>query len=88
MNVESVKDIVGISLITLLKISMPVLVTILLVGVIISLVQALTQIQEPTLSLLPKFISLLCVLFLSMSYIGGAMSLLVENITSLIINIE
>ncbi|MDA0939254.1 MAG: flagellar biosynthetic protein FliQ, partial [Proteobacteria bacterium] len=49
MNVESVKDIVGISLITLLKISMPVLVTILLVGVIISLVQALTQIQEPTL---------------------------------------
>lgn len=49
----------------ILKLSIPLLLVGLALGVIISLIQALTQIQEPTLSFVPKLILvLLCLIFL------------------------
>jgi flagellar biosynthetic protein FliQ len=50
----------------LIKLSAPVLLVALVVGVIISLIQALTQIQENTLSFVPKMLAVfLCILFTS-----------------------
>jgi flagellar biosynthetic protein FliQ len=47
---------------TALKVSAPLLGVSLLVGVIVSSIQAMTQIQETTLSFVPKFLALMAVL--------------------------
>lgn len=46
------------------KLSAPILLTALVVGFVISLLQSITQIQEVTLSFVPKMISIAVVLFL------------------------
>jgi flagellar biosynthetic protein FliQ len=46
----------------LLMVSAPVLLTILVVGLVISVLQAATQINEPTLSFVPKVIATVAVL--------------------------
>jgi len=47
----------------------PFLLTALLVGVLISLVQAVTQIQEQTLTFVPKFLALLVVFVLTLPWV-------------------
>jgi len=51
-----------------LWLSMPMLLTALVVGVLISLFQAVTQIQEMTLTFVPKIIAVFLVLVLSASW--------------------
>jgi flagellar biosynthetic protein FliQ len=81
-------DISRESIYLLLKISLPLLLVALVVGLIISLFQALTQIQEPTLSFVPKVIAILITLLLSLSYIGSNMQKFSEDIMSKIINVD
>jgi flagellar biosynthetic protein FliQ len=50
----NVMHIVAMALVTAVKVAGPVLVTVLSVGLLISIVQSATQIQESTLSFLPK----------------------------------
>lgn len=58
MSQEMVMD-VGIEAIrTVLLISAPVLLLGLLVGLIVSIIQATTQIQEQTLSFIPKLVAI------------------------------
>jgi len=54
-------------------ISSPLLLTALLVGVLISLVQAVTQIQEQTLTFVPKFLAILVVFLLSLPWVMDLM---------------
>jgi flagellar biosynthetic protein FliQ len=55
----------------ILLLTMPMLVVTLLVGVIISIFQAVTQIQESTLTFVPKIIvALMVIVFLSPWMIG------------------
>ncbi len=56
MNVADVLDISRDAIVVLLKIGAPIMLVGLLVGLAVSLVQALTQIQEMTLSFVPKII--------------------------------
>ncbi|CDF58008.1 flagellar biosynthesis protein FliQ [Thermobrachium celere] len=49
---------------TALKIAAPVLIVSMLVGLIISIFQAVTQIQEQTLTFVPKMISIIIVLLI------------------------
>jgi flagellar biosynthetic protein FliQ len=49
-----------------IMLSLPVLLTGLTVGVIISVLQAATQVQEQTLSFIPKIIAMLGALYLFM----------------------
>ena len=51
-----------------LWLSMPMLITALVVGVLISLFQAVTQIQEMTLTFVPKIIAVFLVLVLASSW--------------------
>lgn len=51
---DSIIHLVAMALITAAKISSPVLVTALTVGLLLSIVQSATQIQEQTLTFLPK----------------------------------
>lgn len=48
----------------------PLLVTALLVGVVIGLLQALTSIQEMTLTFVPKIAAMLMVFWLTASFLG------------------
>lgn len=63
MDMAQVLDVTREAIIVLLKLSAPLMVMALAVGLVISLFQALTQIQEMTLAFVPKilviFVSLL-----------------------------
>ncbi|MHB1392446.1 MAG: flagellar biosynthesis protein FliQ [Clostridia bacterium] len=58
MNQGVVIDVAQEAIKVVLMISAPILVLGLLVGLIVSIVQATTQIQEPTLSFIPKIIAI------------------------------
>jgi flagellar biosynthetic protein FliQ len=51
--------------------SSPVIIAVMVVGVVISVLQALTQIQEITLTFVPKIIVAMLMLALSGPYIGA-----------------
>ena len=59
-----IADLVRDLLLTSLMLAGPVLLVSLIVGVAVSLFQALTSVQEQTLSLVPKMLSVLLVVLL------------------------
>jgi len=65
MNTNALMDIGLLAMITAAKLSAPVLITALVVGFAISLFQSITQIQEVTLSFVPKAIAVALVLLVS-----------------------
>jgi flagellar biosynthesis protein FliQ len=54
----------------------------MIVGAVIALLQALTQIQEMTLTFVPKIIVVLGALFLSASFVGGQFNIFTSMIFS------
>ena len=54
-------DMMGITI----KVAMPMLLAALIVGLLISVFQAVTQIQEQTLSFIPKIVALVVVLIVA-----------------------
>lgn len=69
MSEAVVLDIMKNALTTALKIGAPVLVISLAVGLVISILQATTQIQEQTLTFVPKIVAV----FLSLIIFGSFM---------------
>ena len=65
MTMTEVLEIARLTVITMLKIGAPVMLIALIVGIAISLFQALTQMQEMTLTFVPKII----VIFISMIFL-------------------
>jgi flagellar biosynthesis protein FliQ len=61
----------------------PLLLTALVVGVLISLVQAVTQVQEQTLTFVPKFLAILLVLLLTLPW---AMNIMIRYATELFLS--
>jgi flagellar biosynthetic protein FliQ len=61
-------------MILVLTIAGPMLLTSLVVGVAIGLFQALTQVQEMTLTFVPKLLAICVVMLLSLPMIGHALS--------------
>ena len=66
----------------LLEIAAPAMLTALIVGLAIGLLQALTQIQEMTLVFVPKIIAIFMVLLIALPFAGAAMYGLMTNIAS------
>ena len=64
MDETQVIDFTREAIMLTIKISAPVMLVGLFVGVIISLIQALTQIQEMTLTFVPKIIAIFATIFL------------------------
>jgi flagellar biosynthetic protein FliQ len=64
MTVDLVKELGGEVFKTILLVSAPVLLVSMTVGLVISLFQAVTQIQEFTLTFVPKIIAVFVTLFL------------------------
>ena len=69
MTVESVVDIISKALYLIIKVSLPVLLISLCVGLIISIFQTVTSIQEQTLTFVPKIVAV----FLSLILLGDWM---------------
>ena len=68
MTPEAVLTLARESLWVAIAVGAPALLAALAVGVAISLVQALTQIQENTLSFLPKLVAILLVQLLTLPF--------------------
>ena len=58
MNVDQAIDVVRETLTLMLMLSMPILAAALIIGLIVSLLQAVTQVQEQTLSFVPKIVGM------------------------------
>lgn len=64
MNAQTTLSIGREALVLLLSLTLPVILTVLVIGVVIGIFQAITQIQEATLSFAPKLIAAVVVLIL------------------------
>ncbi len=69
MTEESVLDIMQTAIYTLITVSSPILVIALSVGILVSVFQAVTSIQEPTLAFVPKILSVFISLLIFGPYI-------------------
>ncbi len=70
------------SITLLIEISAPAMITALVVGVAIGLIQALTQIQEMTLVFVPKILAIFLVLLLALPFAGAAMATYMEDVAA------
>ncbi|MBL8875309.1 MAG: flagellar biosynthetic protein FliQ [Phycisphaerae bacterium] len=71
---ESMLEMVRQSLVITLKIAAPVLMAGIVIGLIISLIQAVTSIQDQTLSLVPKIVVMVIVAALLLPWILGRLA--------------
>ncbi len=80
MNPADAVDFARSSILVLLEVITPAMLTALVVGLGIGLLQALTQIQEMTLAFVPKIIAIFVVLLISLPFAGSAMNGLMTEI--------
>ena len=88
MNDQQLYDFARESLYLLLSLSAPLLIVGLVVGVAISLLQALTQIQEATLTFVPKIIVIFGLLLLLLPSMSEQLSLYMSGVADKIINVR
>jgi flagellar biosynthetic protein FliQ len=74
MTGPAIIDVARDGIFTFLKVGGPLMVLALVVGLVISLLQALTQLQEQTLVFVPKMLVLLGALLLMLPFMGDAMA--------------
>ena len=86
MTGPEVLDVARDGIITLLKVSAPLLLVSLIVGVAVSLVQALTQIQETTLVFVPKILAMFVVFILALPFMGDALGAHMARVAALIVS--
>lgn len=85
MNGPEVLDFGRDAITTLLIICAPVMLVGLLVGVVIALLQALTQIQEMTLVFVPKIIAIFLAMMVAMPFMGAALQGFTDRVADHII---
>ena len=70
------------SIVLLLQLCAPAMLTALVVGVVIGLLQAVTQIQEMTLVFVPKILAIFLVLLIAMPFAGQAMASYMDGVAA------
>ncbi|HKY18981.1 MAG TPA: flagellar biosynthetic protein FliQ [Rhizomicrobium sp.] len=80
MDPASTIDFARSAMLVLLEIIAPAMLTALVVGLGIGLLQAVTQIQEQTLVFVPKIVATFVVLLLALPFAGAAMGGLMTDI--------
>jgi len=85
MTGAEVLDISSDGIWVLIIVSAPMMVVGLVVGVIIALFQALTQIQEQTLVFVPKIIAIFITMLLTLPFLGATMSAYMTRVIDMII---
>ena len=69
MNEATIIDLSRETVLTIVEASMPLLLISLVIGLIISIFQTITSIQEQTLTFIPKFIAIMLVVVLCGNWI-------------------
>ncbi|TNM66064.1 flagellar biosynthesis protein FliQ [Aliirhizobium smilacinae] len=82
MNEADALDIMRNAIWTILIAAGPAVLAGMIVGVTIALIQALTQVQEMTLTFVPKIVAVMVVIGLSASFIGGQIALFADLVFS------
>ena len=86
MGTEDILALTQSALLLVLTIVGPLLLTSLIVGVVVGMLQSLTQIQETTLTFVPKLLAMGVVLLFTFPMIGAAMHDFMSKISDLIIH--
>lgn len=82
MNEADALEILQAAIRTVLIASGPAVLAAMIVGVGIAFLQALTQIQEMTLTFVPKIVAILLTIAISAPFIGGQVYLFAEMVFS------
>lgn len=86
MGPAEVLDVSRDAVMVTLKIGVPVMLVALIVGLVVSLFQALTQIQEMTLSFIPKMIAIFLSLLLLMPFMLSTLTTFTHGLTDRIVH--
>ena len=68
MNAPQVIDVAREAILVVLQLGAPILLVALVVGVVVALLQALTQMQEMTLSFVPKILAIFLTALLALPF--------------------
>ncbi|MFO0388779.1 MAG: flagellar biosynthesis protein FliQ [Alphaproteobacteria bacterium] len=88
MEAAEVIDICREAIYVLIVVSAPLMVVALIVGLVISLFQALTQIQEATLTFVPKILAMLVTLSLLLPFMFDTLVEFNNKLQEKIVHIE
>lgn len=80
MNEADALEIMQRAIFTVLVVSSPVVGAAMAVGIVIALLQALTQVQEMTLTFVPKIIAGFVIIMLTGSYSGSLLRVFTEHL--------
>ena len=86
MTPPDVLDVARDAIIVLLRVSGPVMLVGLVVGMIIALFQALTQLQEMTLTFVPKILAVFASLLLLLPFMMTSLMAFMERIVQRIVS--
>ncbi len=85
MNAADVMEVSREAVVVMLKIGSPVLLLALTVGLIVSLFQALTQMQEMTLTFVPKALVIVVSLMVFLPFMLGVLVTFTESLMDRIV---
>lgn len=87
MNEAQVMDFAREAVFTMLKVATPIMVVGMIVGLAISLFQALTSLQEMTLTFVPKILIVFTSLLILLPYMFQVMQHFMESVADRIVGI-
>lgn len=88
MDVNQVLEIGREAIWVLIKMSAPLMLIALTVGLAVSLFQALTQIQEMTLTFVPKMLAIFLATMLLMPFMYNELAVFSEHLTERIVGLD
>ena len=88
MNEQMIMGIISKTLSVALMVGVPILILSLVVGLLVSIFQAATQIQEQTLTFVPKLITIAAILLVGGSWMLNKVVIFTQQIINMIANVK
>lgn len=88
MEQQELMDLINTAILLTIELSAPIMIIGLLVGVVVALFQALTQIQEMTLVFVPKILAIFAALYLMLPFMTATLIQFMQNIADRIVGIQ
>ncbi len=85
MSGTDILDIARDGIWTMIMLAAPMMLVGLLVGVVIALFQALTQIQEMTLVFVPKILAIFLTMMIALPFMGATMGSFMNRLVDMIL---
>ncbi len=80
ITLADINQIVGEALMLVIRMSMPILLTSMIIGLVVSIFQTVTSIQEQTLTFVPKVLGVFLVIMLLGNYMLTELSGYITNL--------